>query len=74
MKIKIAKNGDIIYRKGLKTLITNMDADFNYEVFKAGASFFQTIHYFLSSTVIMNCATIALFVVALAFLACVTGR
>mgnify|MGYP001581616180 CR=1 FL=1 len=74
MKVKIAKNGDVIYRRGLKTLITNNDAEVSIEIFEAKSGFSQTIHHFLSSTVIMNCATMALFVAALAFFVCVTGR
>jgi len=74
VKVKIAKNGDVIYRQGLKTLIVNQDAKVDYEVFKAGASFSQTIHYFLSSKGIMNYATILLFVVMSAFCVCAAVR
>ena len=75
MKIKIdEEEGNAIYRRGLKTLIVNMDAKVDDEVFKAGASFSQTIHHFLFSKAIMNYVTIVLFAVALAFLVCVSAR
>jgi len=74
VKIKIDKNSNVIYRRGLKTLITNKDAEVDDEVFKAGASFPQTIHHFLFSKAIMNYVTIVLFAAALAFLVCVSVR
>ncbi|KKR44862.1 MAG: hypothetical protein UT90_C0005G0006 [Parcubacteria group bacterium GW2011_GWA1_40_21] len=74
MKVIIDKNGDVVYRQGLKTLIVNMNTKVDYEIFKAAASFSQTIHYFLSSRGIMNCATITLFAATLAFFSCVFVR
>lgn len=74
MKIKIAKNGDVIYSKGWKTLITNMDAKVDEEVFKEGASFSQTIYLFLFSKIVMNSVIVALFVSVLAFVICVEVR
>lgn len=74
MKIKILKNGDITYRQGWKTLIANMDAKVDGEVFEAGASFLQTIYVLLFSKTVMNSVIIALFASVLAFVICVEVR
>ena len=70
MKVKITKNGDAVYRRGLKTLITNKDAEVDDEVFKAGASFPQTIHYLLSTKAVLNFFTSVMMAASLGFIFC----
>ena len=70
MKVKITKNGDAVYRRGLKTLITNKDAEVDDEVFKAGASFSQTIHYILSTKTVLNFFTSVMIATLFGFIFC----
>lgn len=74
MKIKINKNGDVIYRKGLKTLITNMDAKVDNEIFEAGASYRLTIYHLFFSKIIINIITVALFASVLVLVICIVAR
>ena len=70
VKVKIAKNGDVIYRQGLKALIVNQDAKVDNEIFKAEASFSQTIHYFLSTKLVLNFFTFIMMAASLGFIFC----
>ena len=70
MKVKIDKNGDVVYRRGLKTLIVNQDAKVDNEIFKAMASFSQTIHYFLSTKLVLNFFALAMLTASLGFIFC----
>lgn len=74
MKIKINKNGDVVYSKGLKTLITNMDAKVDNEIFEAGASYRLTIYHFFFSKILMNSVVVALFASTFALAICVVVR
>jgi hypothetical protein len=70
VKVKIAKNGDVIYRQGLKTLIANQDTNVNKNVFEARASFSQTIHYLLSTKAVLNFSTSVMMAASLSFIFC----
>lgn len=74
MRMEINKNGDAIYSKGLKTLITNMDAKVNDKLFEAEASYLLTIYRFFFSKILMNSVVVALFMSTFALAICVVVR
>lgn len=74
MRMEINKNGDVVYSKGLKTLITNMDAKVNDKLFEAEASYLLTIYRFFFSKILMNSVVVVLFVSTFALAICVVVR
>lgn len=74
MKVKMLKNGDIIYRRRWKTLIATSEEKVDDEIFKAKASFFQTINLFFFSTILINTITIFFILSFFIFLLCVFVR
>lgn len=72
--MKILKNGNIIYRRGWKTLVANFDGKVDDEIFEAEASFFQTVNLLFLSDILINIITIFLILSTSIFLLIVFVR